>query len=131
MIAWGKKSFVSGFIFGHQPDRRTDKHSVIAKYAGHARHVRQTSADVRQRAQTLPDIMSSRFQYTYDVVKEIKNDHWYLPATNWEKCLTGAENVRQSTEGLPDILSGTPKIIFAISAGLGKKGKRKQNNSDL
>ena len=34
--------------------------SVIAKYAGHAGHVRQTSADVRQRAQTLPDILSSR-----------------------------------------------------------------------
>ncbi len=35
------------------------RHSVIAKYAGHAEHVRQTSADVRQRAQTLPDILSS------------------------------------------------------------------------
>ena len=35
--------------------------SVIVKYAG---HVRQTSADVRQRAQTLPDILSSRAQYT-------------------------------------------------------------------
>ncbi len=34
---------------------------VIAKYAG---HVRQTSADVWQRAQTLPDILSSRVQYT-------------------------------------------------------------------
>ena len=38
--------------------------TVIAKYAGHAGHVRQTSADVRQRAQTLPDILSSRAQYT-------------------------------------------------------------------
>ncbi len=33
--------------------------SVIAKYAGHAGHVLQASADVRQRAQTLPDILSS------------------------------------------------------------------------
>ncbi len=33
--------------------------SVIAKYA---EHVRQTSADVRQRAQILPDILSSRVQ---------------------------------------------------------------------
>ncbi len=35
--------------------------TVIAKYAG---HVWQTSADVRQRGQTLPDILSSRVQYT-------------------------------------------------------------------
>ena len=41
--------------------------TVIAKYAGHAGHVRQTSADVRQRAQTLPDILSSRVQYTENV----------------------------------------------------------------
>ena len=41
--------------------------AVIAKYAGHARHVRQTSADVRQRAQALPDILSSRVQYTENV----------------------------------------------------------------
>ncbi len=38
--------------------------TVIAKYAGHAGDVRQTYADVRQRAQTLPDILSSRVQYT-------------------------------------------------------------------
>ena len=31
------------------------------------------------------------------------------------KSLTGAQNVRQSAEGLPDLLSGTPKIIFAIT----------------
>ena len=37
------------------------KFLVIAKYAG---HVRQTSADVQQRAQTMPDILSSRVQYT-------------------------------------------------------------------
>ncbi len=47
--------------------------------------------------------------------KENKNDHWYLPYINWQKCLTGAKNVWQTTEGLPDILSGTPKIIFAIT----------------
>ncbi len=39
-----------------------DVPAVIAKYAGHAGHVRKTSADVRQRAQTLPDILSSRVQ---------------------------------------------------------------------
>ncbi len=38
--------------------------SVLAKYAG---HVRQTSADVRQGAQTLPDILSGRVQYTENV----------------------------------------------------------------
>ena len=37
---------------------------VIAKYAGHAGHVRQTSADVWQRTHTLPDILSSRVEYT-------------------------------------------------------------------
>ncbi len=40
---------------------------VLAKYAGHAGHVRQTSADVRQGAQTLPDILSGRAQYTENV----------------------------------------------------------------
>ncbi len=44
-----------------------------------------------------------------------KNDHCYEPVINWEKCLAGAQNVRQSAEGLLDILSGTPKIIFAIT----------------
>ncbi len=38
--------------------------TVIAKYAG---HVRQTSDDVRQRGQTLPDILSSRVQYALNV----------------------------------------------------------------
>ncbi len=41
--------------------------SVVAKYVGHAGHVRQTAADVRQRDQTLPDILSSRVQYTWNV----------------------------------------------------------------
>ncbi len=41
--------------------------AVLAKYAGHAGHVRQTSADVRQGAQTLPDILSGRVQYTENV----------------------------------------------------------------
>ncbi len=86
---------------------------MVAKYA--RLHVRQTSADVRQKAQTLPDILSSRVLYTWNVDKENKNDKWYLPVINWEKCLTAAENVRQSAEGLPDILSGTPKINFAIT----------------
>ncbi len=34
---------------------------------------------------------------------------------NWENCPTGAQNVRQSAEGLPDILSGTPEIVFATT----------------
>ncbi len=46
---------------------------------------------------------------------ETKNDHCYLPFINWENCLTGVQNVRQSAEGLPDTLSGTPKIFFAIT----------------
>ncbi len=37
---------------------------VNAKYAGHAGHVRQTSADVRQRVQTLPEII---FAITADI----------------------------------------------------------------
>ncbi len=41
--------------------RHTQTLPVIAKYAG---HVRQTSADVRQGVKTLPDILSSRVQYT-------------------------------------------------------------------
>ncbi len=47
--------------------------------------------------------------------KENENDHWYLPVINWEKCLTGVQNVRQSARGLRDRMSGTPEIIFAIS----------------
>ena len=47
--------------------------------------------------------------------KENKNDHRYLPGINCVKCLTGAQNVRHSTDGLPDISSGTPEIIFAIT----------------
>ncbi len=47
--------------------------------------------------------------------KEKENDHWYLPVVNWEKCLTGTLNVRQHVEGLLDILSGTPEIIFTIT----------------
>ncbi len=37
-----------------------------------------------------------------------------MPVINWEKCLTATQNVRQSAEGLPDILSGTSEIIFPI-----------------
>ncbi len=44
-----------------------------------------------------------------------KDHHWYWPVINWEKCLTWAQNVRQSAEGLPDILSGMLEIIFAIT----------------
>ncbi len=47
--------------------------------------------------------------------KDNMNVHWYLPVINWRKCPTGSQNVRQSAEGLPDTLSGTPKIIFAIT----------------
>ncbi len=50
--------------------------AVLAKYA---RHVRQTSADVRQRTLTLPDILSGRFQYM--------------------------KNVRQGRQELPDIFA--------------------------
>ncbi len=48
--------------------------------------------------------------------KENKNDHRYLPVINCEKCLTAAQNVRHSADDLPDILSGTSEIIFAITA---------------
>ena len=86
--------------------------TVIAKYAG---HVRQTSDDVRQRGQTLPDILSRRVQYAL-YVRQGK-EKWLLifASHQLEKCLTGAQNVRQGDEGLPDILSGTPEIIFAIT----------------
>ncbi len=40
--------------------------AVLAKYAG---HVRQTSADVRQGSQTLPDILSGSVQYTENVLQ--------------------------------------------------------------
>ncbi len=40
--------------------------------------------------------------------KENKNDHWYLPVLNWEKYLTGTQNVQQTAEGMLDIWSGTP-----------------------
>ncbi len=43
------------------PEQLLFINTVIAKYAG---HVRQTFADIRLRAQTLPDILSSRVQYT-------------------------------------------------------------------
>ncbi len=43
--------------------------AVLAKYAG---HVRQTSADVKQSAPTLPDILSSRFQCRENVQQERK-----------------------------------------------------------
>ncbi len=33
-------------------------------------------------------------------------------SSNGKKCLTWAQNVQQSTEGLPYILFGTPEIIF-------------------
>ena len=50
------------------------QYTVIAKYAGHAGHVRQTPADVRQRVLKLPDILSSRVQYTEisDKMSDIK-----------------------------------------------------------
>ncbi len=70
--------------------------TVIAKYAG---HVRQNSGDVRQRAETLPD---TGFETHTISDKENKNDHRYLPVINCEKCMTGAQNVRQSADGLPD-----------------------------
>ncbi len=72
------------------------KYAILASYVGHAR---QTSADVRQRTQTLPDILSTRVQYKEKVWQERKEFLTkYLPVTNWEKCLTGDSNVRQSIE---------------------------------
>ncbi len=64
------------------PNRWTPSYSVLAKYA---RHFRQTSADVRQRALTLPDILSGRVKCT----ENIRHKTWYLPVVNWEKCLAG------------------------------------------
>ena len=90
-------------------------HSVIAKIKLYAEHVRQTSADVRQRAQTLPDIGPAEFNTHKMSDKENKNDRWYLPVINWGKCLTGAQNVLESPEGLPNILSGSSEIIFMIN----------------
>ncbi len=37
----------------------------------------------------------------------------HLLVINGEKSLTGNQNIRQSIEGLRDILSGRPEIIFA------------------
>ncbi len=44
--------------------------------------------------------------------EENKNDHWYLPVINWEKCLTVPQKVRLSTVGLPDKMH---EIIFTIT----------------
>ena len=58
---------------------------VLAKYAGHTGHVRQTSADVRQGSSTLPDILSGRVQYTENVLQmsDIKHDiYWSLTEEN-------------------------------------------------
>ncbi len=69
---------------------------------------RQISADVRQRAPPLPDILFGRVQCTENVWQERNK----LLVIDWDKCPTGDQNVRQSIEGLPDILSGRLKIIF-------------------
>ncbi len=62
--------------------------AVLAKYAGHAGHVQQTFADARQRASTLPDILSGRVQYTEMSARETKNvGHIFYSSTE--------ENVRQ------------------------------------
>ena len=47
--------------------------------------------------------------------KKNKNDPRHLPAINWEKSLTGAQNVRQSSAGLSDIFFFFSKIIFVIT----------------
>ena len=57
---------------------KIDKTTVLAKYAGHAGHVRQTSPDVRQRAPTLLDILSGRVQCMENVQQERKE----LPVIN-------------------------------------------------
>ena len=73
--------------------------AVLAKYAGHAGHVRQTSADARQRTLTLPDILSGRFQY----MKNVRQGRQELPDIfadhELKKCPAGDQNVRQSIEG--------------------------------
>ncbi len=69
--------------------------SVLVKYAGHAGHIRQTSADVRQRAQTLPDKMSGKVQYTEDVQEMSGIKHNILLVSNGEKCPIEDQNVRQ------------------------------------
>ena len=63
--------------------------SVLAKYAG---HVRQTSADVWQGAQVLPDILSGRVQYTENV-QEMSGIKQYLLVINGEKRPTEDQNV--------------------------------------
>ncbi len=86
--------------------------SVIVKYA---RHVRQTSANVRQGDKHCRTFYPAGFNTHKMSDKENKNDQGYLPVINWEKCLTGVQNVRQGAEGLLDILSGTPEMILAIT----------------
>ena len=90
---------------------------VLAKYAGHAGHVRQTFADVRQRAPTLPDILSDRGQYT----ETVKQGELGLPdicVSHQLRKMSGRDqNVRQRIQGLPDILSGRHEIIFARTEG--------------
>ncbi len=40
-----------------------------------------------------------------------------------KKCLTGTQNLRQHFVSLPDKMSGTPEIIFAITGVLISDGK--------
>ncbi len=83
------------------------RQSVIAKY----RLLLMSGREVRLCRTFCPAWFNTHKMFD----KENKNGYWYLPVINWGKCLTGAQNVRQGTEGLPDILSGIPEIIFAIT----------------
>ena len=66
---WGTHIYhpESGSHLLHALERSMQQSPVIGKYAGHAGHVRQTSGDVRQRAETLPDILSSRVRNIYNM----------------------------------------------------------------
>ena len=88
--------------------------AVIAKYGGHVRQLLLMSGI---ELRSLPDILSSRVEYTKKCLTRktivATMPSGYLPVIRWEKCLTGAQNVRQNAEGLPDKI--TPEIILAIT----------------
>ncbi len=81
------------------------------KYAG---HVRQTSVDVQERAPAWPDILSCRLN---TLKMSVKGDKETIFAGHQLRiCSTGDQNLWQSIEGLEDILSDSPEIIFARTA---------------
>ncbi len=93
--------------------------AVIAKYAWHARHVRHDSEMSGRefkhcRTFCLAEVnvkeMSSRETY----IKYL-TESFLFAGHQVTKCPAGNQNVWQSTEYLPDILSSTPEIILAIT----------------